>query len=73
MRHNLKADGIARLVGEIGRAKLGDPRRTVRGMKITERLARRPGASLPEALVTAVSALTTGPRVEIPPSDCHLV
>jgi len=42
---------IERVVQDLSRAKLGDPRRTNRVCKVVEKLARRPSVPLPAALV----------------------
>lgn len=52
MTERLEGDAIARLLRDLGRTELGDPRRVERAKLITERLAVVPGASLPNALVT---------------------
>lgn len=53
MARRLKSEAIERLVDDLGRADLGDPRRNARGQAILQRLGVRPDASLPDALVTA--------------------
>src|SRR5438128_4572935 len=45
-------DAIGRLVRDMERADLGDPRRVRRVQEMIARLARAPGESLPTALVT---------------------
>lgn len=48
----LEQDAIARLVGDVGAARLGDPRRTSRAVEIMKRLAVSPNESLPNVFVT---------------------
>lgn len=48
----LKDDAIARMVEDLSRADLGDPRRVARAQSVLERLAANPAASLPDALMT---------------------
>src|SRR5215468_3073946 len=52
MAERLEGDAIARMLDDLSRADLGDPRRVVRAQQILERLAAAPDASLPAALVT---------------------
>lgn len=52
MTERLDGDAIARMLGDLGRADLGDPRRVSRAQRVLERLAAMPDASLPEAMVT---------------------
>jgi hypothetical protein len=48
----LDADAIARMLDDLSRADLGDPRRVARAQRVVERLASTPDASLPDAMVT---------------------
>ncbi len=48
----LESDAIARMLDDLSRADLGDPRRVARAQSVVGRLAAKPDASLPEALVT---------------------
>lgn len=48
----LEQDAVARLVQDLERADLGDPRRVRRAQEMVARLARSPDVSLPIALVT---------------------
>jgi hypothetical protein len=52
MVERLEQDAIARLVGNVAKTRLGDPRRTARAMQIMERLAQSPRDSLPNVLST---------------------
>lgn len=52
MPERLESDAIARVVGDIARADLGDPRRVARAQAVIARMAGSPDASLPDALVT---------------------
>src|SRR5829696_5424495 len=52
MRDTLDRDAIARMLDDLSRADLGDPRRIARAVQVVKRLASAPGASLPEAMVT---------------------
>ena len=52
MSERLEEDAVRRLVRDAGRSQLGDPRRSARAQQIMERLAKRPGESLPKVLVT---------------------
>lgn len=52
MPERLENDAIARIVEDLDRADLGDPRRVARAQRIVERMAAAPAASLPEAMVT---------------------
>jgi hypothetical protein len=52
MTDRLDADGVTRILRDLDRANLGDPRRISRAKAISERLAAKPGESLPNALVT---------------------
>ena len=52
MAERLKNDAIARMLDDLSRADLGDPRRVSRAQQVVERLAASPNASLPDALVT---------------------
>lgn len=52
MAERLEGDAIARMLDDLSRADLGDPRRVVRAQQVLERLAAAPDASLPAALVT---------------------
>jgi hypothetical protein len=48
----LEQASIDRLVGDLSRAKLGDPRRTKRACKVVAKLARRPSVALPAVLAS---------------------
>jgi hypothetical protein len=48
----LDEEAIARILGEFADVDLGDPRRTLRALKLVGALAKRPDQSLPEALGT---------------------
>lgn len=52
MAERLENDAIARMLNDLSRADLGDPRRVSRAQQVVERLAAKPDASLPSALVT---------------------
>lgn len=52
MPERLENDAIARIVEDLDRADLGDPRRVARAQRIVERMAAAPAASLPGAMVT---------------------
>jgi hypothetical protein len=52
MPERLESDAIARLVEDLSRADLGDPRRVARAQRVVERMAALPDASLPDAMVT---------------------
>ena len=52
MPERLKRDAIARMIDDLSRADLGDPRRVSRAQAVVERLAAKPDASLPDALIT---------------------
>jgi len=52
MPERLEGDAIARMLEDLSRADLGDPRRVARAQSVVERLAAKPDASLPDALVT---------------------
>ncbi len=52
MEKRLDGDAVARIVEDLGRADLGDPRRVARAQQVASRLAATPGASLPDAMVT---------------------
>ena len=52
MPERLESDAIARMLEDLSRADLGDPRRVSRAQLVVERLAAKPDASLPDALVT---------------------
>lgn len=52
MGKRLKAEAMVRLMGDMSRAELGDPRRTSRAVRIMGRMGRKPSESLPQALVT---------------------
>ena len=52
MAERLEVDAIGRILGDLSRADLGDPRRVARAQQVAERLAATPGASLPDAMVT---------------------
>lgn len=49
----LESDAIARVMADLGRADLGDPRRVARAQAVVARLAAKPGVSLPDAMGTA--------------------
>lgn len=52
MPERLESEAIARMLDDLSRADLGDPRRVSRAQLVVERLAAKPDASLPDALVT---------------------
>lgn len=52
MPERLENDAIARIVEDLDRAYLGDPRRVARAQRVVERMAAAPAASLPDAMVT---------------------
>jgi hypothetical protein len=52
MAERLESEAIARMLEDLSRADLGDPRRVARAQLVVERLAVKPDASLPDALVT---------------------
>jgi Transposase DNA-binding/Transposase DDE domain len=52
MAERLESEAIARMLDDLSRADLGDPRRVLRAQLVVERLAAKPDASLPDALVT---------------------
>lgn len=52
MAERLESDAIARMLEDLSRADLGDPRRISRAQLVMGRLAAKPDASLPDALVT---------------------
>lgn len=52
MPEPLHSEAIARMVDDLARADLGDPRRVARAQLVLARLATKPDASLPDALVT---------------------
>jgi hypothetical protein len=52
MAEQLEGDAVARMLEDLSRADLGDPRRVSRAQMVLERLAAKPDASLPDALVT---------------------
>src|SRR5438445_8311340 len=52
MAERLESDAIARMLEDLSRADLGDPRRVGRAQAVVERLAVKPSASLPKAMVT---------------------
>jgi hypothetical protein len=52
MPERLESDAIARMVDDLSRADLGDPRRVARAQAVVARLAQKPDASLPDSLVT---------------------
>lgn len=52
MPESLDGDAIARMLEDLTRADLGDPRRVSRAQQVLSRLAASPRASLPDALVT---------------------
>ena len=52
MTERLEGDAIARMLDDLSRADLGDPRRVLRAQLVVGRLAAKPDASLPDALVT---------------------
>jgi hypothetical protein len=52
MPEQLESGAIARMLEDLGRADLGDPRRVARAQQVVRRLAAMPDASLPDAMVT---------------------
>ena len=52
MPERLENDAIARMIDDLSRADLGDPRRVARAQRVLGRLAAMPDASLPDAMVT---------------------
>ncbi len=52
MPERLESDAIARMLEDLSRADLGDPRRVLRAQAVVERMAANPDASLPDAMVT---------------------
>jgi hypothetical protein len=52
MAERLESEAVARMLDDLSRADLGDPRRVLRAQLVVERLAAKPDASLPDALVT---------------------
>lgn len=52
MPERLESDAIARMLDDLSRADLGDPRRVARAQQVMARLAAVPDASLPDAMVT---------------------
>lgn len=52
MRERLESDAVSRMLEDLSRADLGDPRRVARAQAVVERLAAQPDASLPDAMVT---------------------
>jgi hypothetical protein len=48
----LESDAISRMLDDLGRADLSDPRRVARAQRVLERMATAPEASLPDAMVT---------------------
>ena len=52
MAERLDPDSIARMLDDLSRADLGDPRRVVRVQKVAARMAEAPATSLPDAMVT---------------------
>jgi hypothetical protein len=52
MTARLETEAIARMMEDLSRADLKDPRRVVRAQRVLERLATTPDASLPSAMVT---------------------
>lgn len=52
MVERLDGEAIARMMEDLSRADLGDPRRVARAQQVLERLATKPDSSLPDALVT---------------------
>src|ERR1700690_1872817 len=51
MPERLESEAIARMLDDLSRADLGDPRRVARAQSVVERLATNPNASLPAAMV----------------------
>ena len=52
MPERLESDAIGRMLEDLSRADLGDPRRVARAQAVVERLAAKPDASLPDAMVS---------------------
>jgi hypothetical protein len=52
MPERLESDAVGRMMDDLSRADLGDPRRVARARQVLERLAAMPDASLPDAMVT---------------------
>jgi hypothetical protein len=52
MAERLEPDAVARMLEDLSRADLGDPRRVARAQAVVERLSASPKASLPDAMVT---------------------
>jgi Transposase DNA-binding/Transposase DDE domain len=52
MPERLESDAIAQMLYDLTRADLGDPRRVARAQAVVERLAAKPNASLPDAMVS---------------------
>lgn len=52
MAERLEGDAISRMLNDLGRADLGDPRRVARAQAVLRRLSQKPDASLPDAMVT---------------------
>jgi hypothetical protein len=52
MAERLDANSVARMLEDLSRADLGDPRRVARAQQVAVRMAEAPGASLPDAMVT---------------------
>src|SRR5690242_13038619 len=52
MPETLERDAIARILDDLSRADLGDPRRIARAQQVAKRIAESPKASLPDAMVT---------------------
>ena len=52
MPERLESDAIGRMVEDLSRADLGDPRRVARAQAVVARLSAKPDASLPDAMVS---------------------
>jgi hypothetical protein len=52
MPERLESSAIARMLEDLSHADLGDPRRVARAQAVVERLAAKPDASLPDAMVS---------------------
>ncbi|HEY4181656.1 MAG TPA: IS4 family transposase [Kofleriaceae bacterium] len=52
MPERLEVDALTRMLDDLSRADLGDPRRVARVQQVMTRLAAMPDASLPDAMVT---------------------
>lgn len=52
MTRRLESDAISRIVDDLSRSDLGDPRRVARAQGVVARLAAKPDSSLPDAMVT---------------------